>query len=108
MGEVGRVIERECGNLRGKMSDQMDSVVEANWMHIQNIPKQVIGYKMKKTLLRARTQVMRRTLQTQVQNHKISLLARPKLLEQAASDLKKNTIVIQIYFYIGADLIENT
>ena len=21
MGEVGRVIERECGNLRGKMSD---------------------------------------------------------------------------------------
>jgi len=47
------------------MSEQMDGVVEGDWINIQNIPKQVIGQKLKKTMIRARTQVMRRTLQTQ-------------------------------------------
>ena len=62
---AGRMVDKECKKFLQEMSEQMDGVVEGDWINIQNIPKQVIGHKLKKTMIRARTQVMRRTLQTQ-------------------------------------------
>ena len=61
---AGRMVDKECKKFLQEMSEQMDGVVEGDWINIQNIPKQVIGQKLKKTMIRARTQVMRRTLQT--------------------------------------------
>ena len=67
----------------------MEGVVDGDWIHIQNIPQQIIGQKLKKTLIRARTQVMRRTLQTQAQNRKLSHWTLPKMIIKAQEEQKR-------------------
>lgn len=68
--------------------DDLDKVLQAEKDLIYGIPRQIIGSRLKKEFIRARTQVMNRTLHTEAQTKMQSEWTLPKMVIQAKIEEK--------------------